>query len=214
MKPDHLYIFTNSPDEDALALLEAGFSEGPSRIHVGQGTQNRKFYWSNFFLELLWVYDSQEVQTPGVAPTLLWERSNWLVSGYSRVGLCLENQAETDQLFQSAWQYQPAYFPKGTTIDMLNDTETPAFPALFRLPFPSDSARQCAHTEHNNGTRMLTHLHLEYHSEFRSRYNGHFPEQSAVHIEKSNRNWVHLTFDNVKQQRACHFPNLELSIQF
>lgn len=212
MNADHLYIFTDNPEADANLLLDTGFSEGPSRIHVGQGTQNRKFYWSDFFLELLWVCDPLEVQTPDLAPTLLWERSQWRFSGYSRFGLCLENNPQTDSLFDSAWQYQPAYFPLGTTIAMINDLDIPSFPALFRLPFAPLGTKHDLQKAHANGSTILTQLQLEYQSDNYSKYADYFLGQNTLQFVKSRRNWVHLYFDNGAQNRKLKFPELNLTI--
>ncbi|UHG94724.1 VOC family protein [Spirosoma oryzicola] len=73
MEIDHLFVFSANQGQEANELLEFGFVEGSSRVHMGQGTTNRKFYFDNFFLELLWVIDEQEVTSELVAPTKLWE---------------------------------------------------------------------------------------------------------------------------------------------
>lgn len=50
-----------------------GLTEGTSNSHPEQGTANRRFFFPNAMLELLWVHDEHEAQSPLVAPTRLWE---------------------------------------------------------------------------------------------------------------------------------------------
>ncbi len=63
---DHIFIFTHDQGKIAEQLIDFGLSEGSSRINTGQGTANRKFYFHNFFLEILWVQneaDFKSIQT-------------------------------------------------------------------------------------------------------------------------------------------------------
>ncbi len=53
MKIDHIFIFSNEHGKEANELVELGFTEGSNRVHKGQGTTNRKFYFENFYLEIL-----------------------------------------------------------------------------------------------------------------------------------------------------------------
>ena len=57
MQIDHIFCFTDAPQAAAEELLAFGLTEGSNRVHPGQGTANRKFYFENFFLEILWLQD-------------------------------------------------------------------------------------------------------------------------------------------------------------
>lgn len=61
MMIDHIFIASQQQGKDAEQLVNLGFIEGSSRVHKGQGTTNRKFYFNNFFLEIIWVHDEQEL---------------------------------------------------------------------------------------------------------------------------------------------------------
>ena len=50
---DHVFILVELEAEVADCLLEQGFREGPSNTHPGQGTTNRRFYFSNGMLEFI-----------------------------------------------------------------------------------------------------------------------------------------------------------------
>ena len=86
---DHIFIFSSCEGKEADELVQFGLTEGSSRIHPGQGTMNRKFYFENFFLEILWVYNQAETQSEQTIATKLWERSNFQTNNYSPFGLCL-----------------------------------------------------------------------------------------------------------------------------
>jgi Glyoxalase-like domain len=54
---DHAFIACSPGAPEAGALLRLGFIEGQGNTHPGQGTANRRFFFENFMLELLWVAD-------------------------------------------------------------------------------------------------------------------------------------------------------------
>lgn len=130
-------------------MVSLGLTEGSSRVHTGQGTTNRKFYFEDFFLEVLWVHDEAEARSHPAVELGLWDRSRFRETGRSRFGLCLVNTPDTDTIFAKSQLHQPAYFPEGMSIDFINDPARPWLPMLFRLPFrgpkkPSDEPRNHA----------------------------------------------------------------------
>ncbi|MEL7250946.1 MAG: hypothetical protein AAFO03_21130 [Bacteroidota bacterium] len=72
MNIDHIFIFTNDKGKIADEMVTFGLTEGSSRVHLGQGTTNRKFYFDHFFLEVLWVHDEVELHSEQTKPTGLW----------------------------------------------------------------------------------------------------------------------------------------------
>lgn len=77
MEIDHIFIFSKNEGKEADNLVEFGLEEGSHRIHKGQGTANRKFYFENFFLEILWVIDEEEVNQTPTLETQLGHRANF-----------------------------------------------------------------------------------------------------------------------------------------
>jgi hypothetical protein len=71
---DHAYITCSVGAPEAEVLLEHGFAEGSPNVHPGQGTANRRFFFANFMLELLWVADPLEAAADAVRHTGRWER--------------------------------------------------------------------------------------------------------------------------------------------
>ncbi len=95
MNIDHIFIFTNDNGKIADELVQFGLTEGSSRVHIGQGTTNRKFYFENFFLEILWVHNEEELKSDITKPTGLWQRADFNSSN-SPFGICIVNTDETE----------------------------------------------------------------------------------------------------------------------
>ena len=84
---DHVFICVDRGAPEAERLIEFGLCEGAPNVHPGQGTANRRFFFQNAMLELLWVEDLQEAQSSRTAPTLLWERWSGRQSGACPFGI-------------------------------------------------------------------------------------------------------------------------------
>ena len=65
-------IAVGTPEADRLVAF--GLNEVTRKSHPGQGIANRRFFFYNAMLELLWVHDEHETRSPLVAPTRLWDR--------------------------------------------------------------------------------------------------------------------------------------------
>ncbi len=87
METDHLFIFSNDEGTEADELVSFGLIEGSSREHPGQGTVNRKFYFENCFLEILWVKNEEEISSDLTRKVGLWDRSHHKNNGASPFGL-------------------------------------------------------------------------------------------------------------------------------
>jgi hypothetical protein len=53
LRIDHVFILCAEGAPEADAFLAAGLREGSSNTHPGQGTANRRFFFENFYVELL-----------------------------------------------------------------------------------------------------------------------------------------------------------------
>jgi hypothetical protein len=109
---DHLFIFAEPTAANRLVAI--GLLEGRSRIHHGQGTTNRCFFFHNAMVEILWVRDPEEAQSEIIRPTLLWERWNNRQTVCS-FGICLRSTTPDAIAFQS-WAYRPPYLPETVSI--------------------------------------------------------------------------------------------------
>ncbi len=215
MEIDHIFIFSKNGGNEADKLVEFGLTEGSSRIHPGQGTTNRKFYFDNFFLEILWVVSEKEIQSELTAKTKLWERSQFDVNGKSRFGLCLVNSESTDKLFNRSENYQPNYFPKGMSIDIITNEQNPDLPWTFRLPYRGEKKEQNEPTNHKNGIRKLTHTEFEIPlNKDEKEFKTHFQSCENIDFKNGQRNHLTLEFDNKSQKKEMEFDKLNLTIKY
>jgi hypothetical protein len=86
---DHAFVCVAAGGPEGERLVRFGLTEGPPNRHPGQGTANRRFFFRNAMLELLWVEDEAEATSALVARTRLWERWRYRETGASPFGVCL-----------------------------------------------------------------------------------------------------------------------------
>ena len=214
MDIDHIFIFTNDNGKIADKLVQFGLTEGSSRVHFGQGTTNRKFYFDNFFLEILWVHNEEELKSDITKPTGLWQRADFN-SINSPFGLCIVNTDETESLFEKAFKYQPAYFPVGFCIDILRNEQNLNLPWTFRLPFKGQKKNETEPTVHKNGLRNLTKVEfgIKNYNE-KDEFINQFVGQEMIKFTFSEINNITLTFDNNKNGQIKHIEELYLKIKY
>ncbi len=214
MNIDHIFIFTEDKGQVADQLVDFGLTEGSSRTHVGQGTTNRKFYFANFFLEILWVYNEAEINSDLIVESGLWHRANFRDTHSSRFGLCFVNDDTTKQLFDRAVKYQPVYFPEGLTIDILQNRNNPKLPWTFRLPFKEKKKNETEPTKHRNSIHSLTKSIFEYEGVASEDFVKYFKNENGLEFINSSRNWLTLIFDEEVRGLSFDFHSLSLTIRY
>jgi hypothetical protein len=109
---DHSFVCTAAGAPEPKKLIQFGLREGPPNQHPGQGTANRRFAFRNAMIELVWIHDMVEAQTPQTRRTLLWERWSGRTARACPFGICLRpaGSEETAPPFPS-WDYRPTYLP-------------------------------------------------------------------------------------------------------
>jgi hypothetical protein len=214
MQVDHIFIFTNDHGKVADQLVSFGFTEGSSRIHKGQGTTNRKFYFENFFLEILWVHDEDEIKSNLVKPTGLWQRANYQTNDFSRFGLCLVNTDETNDLFEKSLKYQPDYFPAGLCIDIITNDHRPDLPWTFRPPFKGHKKNETEPMEHPNGITKLTQAQFTHKKLNSDDFLNKFENEPQIKFVPSSDLMLTLTFDNHIKKSQLEIPELNLLIEY
>lgn len=132
--PDHAFITCSVGAPEAEVLLERGFAEGSPNVHPSQGTANRRFFFVNFMLELLWVAEPLKAANDAVRQTGLWERWSLQGEGASRFGIVYGGvPAPSSQLPFTTQSYYPAYLPPPMSIEIVQGL-TLTEPALFWIP--------------------------------------------------------------------------------
>jgi len=115
---DHVIVCCDVGAPEAATLTAAGLAEGSSNVHLGQGTANRRFFFHNAYLELLWVSDLAQARREPARRTRLWER--WLrrKQGACPFGIALrpiEPEADDPPPFPT-WAYHAPYLPAQVSI--------------------------------------------------------------------------------------------------
>ena len=132
---DHVFVCCALGAPESAVLLQRGLLEGSGNSHPGQGTANRRFFFSDSYLELLWVSDPSEAQSEAVLPTQLWERWSRRASGACPFGIVFRPRA--DPIAEApfpCWSYRPSYLPGDLCIEVGRDMAL-SDPQLFYLPF-------------------------------------------------------------------------------
>jgi len=135
MEIDHIYICTEKKAPAGDLLVDFGISEGSSNLHPGQGTANRRFYFHNLMLELLWVEDSEEVQNERTKPMRLFERCQLDQEASSPFGTAFRPTGDRIEILPFAvWDYHPIYLPDFLEIQIADGTPL-SEPMYFYLSF-------------------------------------------------------------------------------
>jgi hypothetical protein len=161
---DHFFICTDIGAPTANSLVEFGLVEGSSNIHLGQGTSNRRFFFHNTMLELLWVDNPEAAKSEPIRRTRLWER--W--SDRDRIcpfGICLRPSKDSgNSVSFSSWAYHPPYLPETVSIAIGTNSEVLTEPMLFQIPFGKlpDQAlpERTQPLEHPVGLREITRVEI------------------------------------------------------
>lgn len=129
---DHIFICVEPNAPEASTLLNFGLQEGRNGVHRGQGTANRCFFFHNAYLELLWSYNSTEIQSSLVQPLHLWERCHWRNSFACPFGISFRSaNNSSDNLPFSTWKYYPPYLPEGAFLPISTNSQFIDEPIIF-----------------------------------------------------------------------------------
>lgn len=133
---DHVFVLCSVGGPEAAGLARLGYYEGSPNTHPGQGTANRRFFFRNAYLELLWVCDEDEAQSEPARRTRLFERWSQRSAGACPFGIVLRPAAATPQAEAPfpTWAYRPAYLEPPNDLDVALDVPL-AEPALFYVAF-------------------------------------------------------------------------------
>lgn len=125
-------------------------------MHPGQGTANRRFFFQDGFLELLWVNDPEQAQSPLTAPTRLWQRWSMRKAGSCPFGVAFRPAGSVvDTPPFATWTYSPSYLPKEKQILFAENTSLQE-PELFYLAWPHPQQSAAAQPkDHPNGLLRL-----------------------------------------------------------
>ena len=138
---DHVFICCSPDAPEADALVRFGLLEGSSNMHPGQGTANRRFFFRNAYLELLWVSNPAEARSEQTRHTRLWERWSSRASGACPFGVIFRPTGAQPAAPFETWSYI-----NPTTCHLACPSSSPlAHPSKSQSSCTSRSSRGRAH---------------------------------------------------------------------
>lgn len=219
MELDHIFIFTQEPEQVVRSLQQFGLTEGTSNIHPGQGTACRRFFFYNAYLELVWVINDEEIKSPAIAKTKLWERSQYQLTNYCPFGLCFRAKERVKNtaslLFDDGWRYYSPFLPKGQYANIASNHHFSAEPMLFEMPFfgiaPKDyTLEKQQPLNHEKGFKEITKVSLTLPTTIStlSKAMRKVHRDSIVNVSEGENYSACLEFDGGKQEKMQSFHHL------
>jgi hypothetical protein len=198
---DHLFIFTTRAPQIADRLTAFGLTEGTPNTHPGQGTSNRRFFFHNTMLELLWVDDLPAAQSEAIHRTRLGDR--WLhLSTSCPFGICFR-PTPGPELNLPTWAYHPPYLPPTVSINIATNSDNLTEPFLFILPFaqrpdqlPPEKTQPI---DHPLGLREITRLHLHSPTKHPTPELQTLIDHNLIQLSPAQHHCIELGFDNETQ---------------
>lgn len=130
LQVDHFNIWVKNPKTAKKRLTDIGFTAVPdslSQIHTGQGTTGRYFYFLNGYLELIFVYDQNELKENIKKNKDLdfVERSNFEENGASPFSIALKiKDYNTDKIPFEKISYHQDWMENNTNIYSAKNSKT------------------------------------------------------------------------------------------
>jgi hypothetical protein len=203
------------------AILSLGLVEGTRNQHPGQGTANRRVFFHNVMLELLWLTDPAEAKSDAIRRTHLAERCDPARVDVCPFGVCLcpANGVDGPLPFET-WPYTPPYLPPGMSIPVAMNAGELHEPFLFAIPFGGRPDRYPADRQqpldHPTGLREVTGVQMTLTADLpQSPALRYLHESSIVEVVSGDRYRLHLTFDHgVQGKDASLEPVLPLILSW
>jgi Glyoxalase-like domain len=210
---DHVFICTAPGAPAAEELVRLGLREGPPNTHPGQGTANRRFFFANAMLELLWVSNEADAKGPNTRRTLLWERWSGRERSASPFGICLRPMDAQDVPPPfPGWEYRPAYLPDSMSIHIGEGGILE--PMWFYLRFMRRGHREQQFIEHAIGVREITSITLTTPVSMRSRVAQMIVESGILGTQFGARSLIEIEFDHSRQGQSVDLrPHLPLALR-
>ncbi len=212
---DHVIVCCDAGAPEAAALIAAGLLEGSSNVHLGQGTANRRFFFRNAYLELLWVSDLDQARREPARRTRLWER--WLrrAQGACPFGVALrpiDVEADEAPPFPT-WAYHAPYLPKQVSIGIALATPLtePEFLHLAFATKPESKNREPM--THPAGFAQLTGVRIGVPSGVHSAAAKAASASGFVAFFEDDRYVMELLFDGRSDLRVDLRPALPLVLR-
>lgn len=208
---DHIFIITNPGADEADRLAEIGFVEGNANVHPGQGTSNRRFFFNDFTIELVYVSDVDEAANgTGKELGILARSQNVKASPFGIVVRVPEVESVPE--FPN-WHYTPDYFDGKMYFYVGDNSNIIEEPLCICMP-PALPRRQVP-SEYANPNWQLTSVDIDVPVEKPSETLKHFGAMDRVRITYGKAHKIIMQFNNGHSNKKIDLsPHLPLTIEF
>ena len=207
---DHVFILVEPEAKVADLLVAQGIKEGSGNKHPGQGTSNRRFYFSNGMLEFLWVHDAEEaINGPGLELRFP-ERANHSIASPFGVILRNKDNSSVEMPFES-WEYQPDYFAPPQAFYVGVNSNNLIEPLCIYAPFikPKSSNREFE----NNISTSINHVHIHTTSKDTQGVLSIVDQADRLSIQPGSEHLMEITLNGNKSNCTQDFrPDIPLII--
>jgi hypothetical protein len=215
MEIDHFYFCVDKPDEIAEMLINFGLVEGKPNTHLGQGTANRRFFFQNTMLELLYLTNEDEIQSERTKILGLYEQFS--KKNRSKIGIIWrpsENEKK-DCSFKSN-VYRPKYLPEHLFMNIATGL-TEHEPNCIYLDFAVQvtNRERIIHTLDGNEVNIVTKIILKTKVKSHSDALLYMVNNSNLNLEASNEDILEIELDGFINGKVKDFkPALPLRIKW
>jgi hypothetical protein len=208
---DHLFILTEPEAPQAELLSSIGLLEGTPRRHPGQGTANRRFFFKNGMLELLYICDRAEAIHGAGKPLRLVDRLQGKHA--SRFGIVVKSRPESVLNEIPCWDYHPPYLPAGQCFLVGNNSDALEEPLCIIAPMLLPSMPTQPKQVSSFGE--LTELHLSVPVATASRPLSLMTQCSLIKLHFSEPHLMEVVFNDKERGSSADLrPHLPLIIHW
>jgi len=142
LKLDHFFILTSPGAPEAELLVDLGMVEGTPNTHPGQGTANRRFFFADAALELIFLADEDEARSGAGHGMRIVDRLS--MPGASPFGIILRATDDVASRTFPGWPYQPDFFEQGCFFLVGDNSDLLTEPSCILMPqnLPVSSGQQ------------------------------------------------------------------------
>lgn len=151
---DHFFILTGPGAPQADLLSAIGLVEGPANDHPGQGTANRRFFFSNATLELIYIRDTHEAATGPGSRLRFADRA--ADANTSPFGMIVRTIPGSTGVPFPGWHYYPEYFPDDQCFLVGENADVLEEPLCICMPTDLPRPKNLLHPE--NPLKVVTEL--------------------------------------------------------
>lgn len=210
MEIDHIVICIEAPELMAQILKDFGLTEGEPNSHIGQGTANKRFFFDDFFIELLYINDEDALKSAATAPTQLYERFTNETGDASPFGVIFRpgNNKFSPQNHAST-AYNPRYLPPSLTMTIFEVPTTDPLYLYYDFLTPASRANYIT-TRHEIGFKAATSIKI-FQPDIASKLQQDIQANDIITFENNDTHLLEITFDDGLSQDTHDFrPELPL----